>query len=72
MDSLNKADFQRLEIITFYHNPITKMDQFCRIHSKKLRNYEFDNKKGYCNLLENYDFLFKMQNLIPNTIRVAS
>lgn len=45
MDALVKADFPHLETITFYLNPIRKMEQFYRFHAKKLKTYEFDNVK---------------------------
>jgi hypothetical protein len=46
------------------------MDQFYRINNKKLTKYEFDSNVLSPNILEDYRFLFKMQNLNIKSLTV--
>lgn len=46
------------------------MDQFYRIYNKKLNKFEFDGSIKNKYLLEDYRFLFKMENILFKTINV--
>jgi hypothetical protein len=72
MEPLSKANFPQLRVLTFYRNPIVKMDQFYRIRNKKLNKYEFDEGRGNETLMEDYRFLFKMENMNYKTLTVRN
>lgn len=71
MSILMKCNFPQLQHIDFLNNPITSIEKFFRIHSKKIEKYAFVSFSGtYPHQTEDYQFLCKMENIVPKIISI--